>query len=154
MSTYPDETWPADAAIEALDGTTDDATGLPYIAKGTSPTSVPSLEVQYNRREQRSNLILAGWRQGMVVDEGGFKIGVYPISYTLGGVRKTFNGATGGSVPQNAAKVAYLDAAGSLVLADAWPADMNSFLPLATVDTHDGQMLVMDARVFTVFRVS
>jgi hypothetical protein len=153
MPTYPNEAWPADASVEGLDGTTDEVTGLPYIAKGTSPTSVPSLEVQYNRRERRLNSVLAGWRQGMVVDEGGFKIGVYPINYTLGGERKTFGGATGVAVPQDAVKVAYLDAAGLLVLADAWPADMTSFLPLATVDTHDGRTSVTDARGFAVFFV-
>lgn len=153
MPTYPNEHWPADAAVEALDGTTDASTGLPYIAKGTGPTSAPTLEVQYNRREQRCNVILAGWRQGMVVDEGGFKIGVYPLQYTLGGVRKTFDGATGVAVAQDATKVVYLNAAGALVVADAWPGDLSSFMPLATVDTHDGHMAVTDARGYAVFHV-
>jgi hypothetical protein len=153
MPTYPNEIWPADAAVEALDGTTDPLTGLPYIAKGTGPTSVPTLEVQYNRREQRCNAILAGWRQGMVTDEGGFKIGVYPIQYTLGGQRKTFDGATGVTLAQDAAKVVYLNAAGALIVADVWPSDLTSFLPLATVDTHDGHTAISDARAYAAFNV-
>jgi hypothetical protein len=153
MPTYPNEIWPADAAAEALDGTTDALTGLPYIAKGTSPTSVPTLEVQYNRREQRCNAILASWRQGMVIDEGGFKIGVYPIQYTLGGEHKSFDGATGVAVPTDAAKMVYLNSANTLVLADAWPVDLTTFLPLATVDTHNGQTTITDARGYAVFRV-
>jgi hypothetical protein len=153
MPTYPNEIWPADAAVEALDGTTHATTGLPYIAKGTGPTSLPTLEVQYNRREQRCNAILAGWRQGMVVDEGGFKIGVYPLQYALGGVRKSFDGATGVSVTQDVAKVVYLNAAGALVVADAWPGDLTSFMPLATVDTHNGRTTITDARGYAVFHV-
>lgn len=153
MPTYPNEAWPADAVVEALDGGTDLLTGLPYIAKGTGPTSVPSLEVQYNRREQRLNAILAGWRQGMVVDEGGFKIGVYPISYTLGGARRAFNGASGVAVPQNAVKVVYLDSSGTLIVGDTWPADVTAFLPLAIVDTFDNPIAIEDARVLTAFHV-
>ena len=93
MSTYPNERFPGDSTIEALDGTTDALTGLSYVAKGVNPTSTPAYEVQYNRRLQRQNAILASARQGMVVDEGSLKIGVYPIDYTLGGTRKNFAGA-------------------------------------------------------------
>jgi len=153
MPTFPNEIWPAEAAVEALDGTTDPLTGLPYIAKGTGPTSVPSLEVQYNRRERRLNAILAGWRQGMVVDEGGLEIGVYPIQYTLGGQRRAFDGASGVAVPQNATKVVYLDNLGLLILADTWPADLTEYLPLAVVDTHDGRTEIDDARGLTSFHV-
>lgn len=153
MPTYPNESWPADASVEMLDGATDPATGLPYIAKGTGPTSTPSLEVQYNRREQRLNRILAGWRQGMVVDEGNLKIGVYPITFTLGGSRKAFDGATGVTVPDNSAKVVYLDSSASLVTADVWPANLTTFLSLAIVSTSGGQITIEDVRVFTAFHV-
>jgi hypothetical protein len=153
MTTYPSEAWPADTAVEALDGTTDAGTGLPYIAKGTGPTSVPSYEVQYNRRQERLSKILAGWRQGMVVDEGGLKIGVYPIDFTLGGARRSFAGASGVSVPDEASKVVYLDSVVTLQIADAWPADLTAFLPLAIVEASNGQMTVWDRRGFTAFQV-
>ena len=42
MPTYPNEQFPGDSTVEALDGTTDTLTGLPYVAKGVNPTSTPS----------------------------------------------------------------------------------------------------------------
>jgi len=69
-------------------------TGLPYIAKGLGPASEPSYEVQYNRRQERENQRLALVTEGLVVDEGSLRIGVYPFNYTLGGVHKRFAGAT------------------------------------------------------------
>jgi len=48
---YPNEVWPAETTVLQVDGTTDIRTGLPFIAKGTGPTSSPSYEVQYNRRQ-------------------------------------------------------------------------------------------------------
>lgn len=152
-TTYPNETWPPDATVEALDGTTDAATGLPYIAKGTGPTSVPSYEVQYNRRQQRLNRVLGGWRQGMVVDEGSLKIGVYPIDFTVGGSRKSYDGATGISIPDDSTKVVYLDSSATLQTADDWPSDITTFLPLAVVEASNGQLSIEDRRVLTVFQV-
>ncbi|HSW46492.1 MAG TPA: hypothetical protein VLM89_13070 [Phycisphaerae bacterium] len=153
MATYPSEVWPADTAIEALDGTTDAKTGLPFIAKGTGPTSTPTYEVQYNRRVDRANGILAGWRQGMVVDEGGLKIGVYPIEFTLGGQRRYFGGVSGVSVPDNSAKVIYLDGSAMLQVADDWPANVTSYLPLATASTVNGALSLADRRPRTAFHV-
>lgn len=150
---FPNEVWPADAAVEALDGTMDQRTGLPYIAKGTAPTSVPSFEVQYNRAQQRLRGILAGWRQGMVVDEGGLSIGVYPIRFMLGGTQRSFPGASGVSVPDDSEKVVYLDGAATLQVADYWPGDVTSFLPLAIVSAADGQMEIVDVRGYAAFRV-
>src|SRR5687767_14881772 len=150
---YPNEAWPADSTVESLDGTTEPATGLPYIAKGTSPTSVPSYEVQFNRRERRLNSILAGWRQGMVVDEGGLEIGVYPIDFTLGGTRRSYAGVSGVAIPDDSTKVVYLDSAVTLQTAAAWPADLTTFLPLAVVETSGGVMTVTDRRVYAAFHV-
>jgi hypothetical protein len=151
MATYPNEAWPADVTIEGLDGTTDEQTGLPFIAKGTGPTSVPSYEVQYNRWLGRLNGIVAGWRQGMVVDEGSLRIGVYPIEYTLGGLRQYFEGATGVSVPDDT--VVYLDGASVLQVADDWPADLTGYLPLATVSTSGGVLSIQDRRPRCAFHV-
>lgn len=153
MPTYPNEAWPADSAVLEMDGTIDVATGLPFIAKGTGPTSSPSYEIQYNRRQLRQNKILAGFRQGMVVDEGGLRIGVYPMEYTLGGQRKSFPGATGVVVPDNSQRVAYLDIAGGLQVAAQWPADPTSYLPLAEITAVGGALTVIDRRAYAVFSV-
>ncbi len=153
MAVFPVERWPADVDVEALDGTTAVETGLPYIAKGTGPTSIPSYEVQYNRREARLNRILAGWRQGMVVDEGDLHIGVYPIAYTLGGYRRVFLGASGVAVPDDAVRVVYLDGAGVLQVAEAWPADVTAHLPLAVVEALAGQVTIVDMRTEAAFHV-
>lgn len=153
MPTYPNELFPSDATIEALDGATDALTGLPYVPKGVNPTSTPSYEVQYNRRLHRQNMILATWRQGMVVDEGNLKIGVYPIEYTLGGVRKSFAGATGQSLPAEATRFVYLDSANVLQIQASWPADMGAFLPLAEIATVAGVANVKDKRTQAAFFV-
>jgi len=153
MATYPNEAWAADTTIEVLDGTTDQKTGLPYIAKGTGPTSAPSYEVQYNRRQARLNRILAGWRQGMVVDEGNLQIGVYPIEFTLGGGRRVFGGASGVSISDDSSKVVYLDSSAALQVANTWPSDITAYLPLAIVETLNGQMSIQDQRVWAAFHV-
>ncbi|HOA73997.1 MAG TPA: hypothetical protein PL151_07735 [Phycisphaerae bacterium] len=154
MRIYPNESWPADSTVLEVDGTLDPATGLPFIAKGTGPTSNPSYEIQYNRRQMRQNGILAAVRQGMVVDEGGLKIGVYPIEYTLGGVRKTFDGATGVSVPSDAQRVVYLDASATLHVAAAWPADPHDYLPLAEINTTGGAVSIVDRRPYALYEVA
>lgn len=150
---YPNEAWPADSAVAAVDGTVDAVTGLPFIAKGTGPTSSPSYEIQYNRRQIRENRILAGWRQGMVVDESGLEIGVYPIAFTLGGQRLAFDGASGVSVPDDASRVVYLNASAVLQVAADWPGELASYLPLASVVTASGQMSITDRRGWSAFEV-
>lgn len=153
MATYPSEIWPAEAAVRELDGSMDLSTGLPYIAKGTGPLSSPSYEVQYNRREQRLNRIVAAWRSGMVVDEGGLKIGVYPIRFTIDGQRREFSGATGISVPDDVARVVYLDSEGALQIESAFPLNPASFLPLASIQTAGGTLAIVDRRVEAAFHV-
>ena len=154
MATYPQEIWPGDASIELLDGSTDAETGLPYIAKGTGPGSSPSYEVQYNRRQQRGNRILALTRAGMVVDEGSLHIGVYPLSGTLGGQQVDFQGASGLSVPDNAVRVVYLDVAGQVQVAADWPADICGYLPLAQVVSAAGALSISDRRGLAVFQTA
>ena len=153
MAIYPNESWPSDTEIESLDGTTDAPTGLPYIAKGTGPASLPTYEVQYNRRQKRLAGILASWRQGMVVDEGNLTVGVYPMRYTLGGTHRTFAGVTGIGLADDSSKVVYLDASASVQITDYWPDDITSFLPLAEVDTAGGKTTISDVRVLSAFHV-
>lgn len=153
MAVYPNEFWPAETIIQGLDGTTDLRTGLPYIPKGTGPASQPSYEIQYNRRQARENSILAAWRQGMVVDEGNLVIGIYPIEYTQGGQRKYFAGASGISIPANTAKVVYLDSSSSMQIADDWPADISSYLPLASVSSTTSSLSIDDRRPRAAFHV-
>ena len=140
---FPTEAYPSDAAIAQLDATTDQATGLPYIAKGTGPASVPSYEVQYNRRLQRQNRRLEVATEGLVVDEGGLKVGVYPCNYTLGGQHKHFPGATAQAVPDNDTRFVYIDSANALQVAAAYPADISTFLPLATVVVQNGSLTIL-----------
>jgi hypothetical protein len=154
MATYPNEQHPADSAVRELNGMTDQATGLAYIARGTNANGTPPYEVQYNRRLRRQNQILAALRQGMVVDEGALAIGVYPISYTLAGVRKSFDGATGVAIPDDCEHKVYLDANNLLQVAASFPANVATYLPLATVVTAAGQTTIVDERVLTLFAVS
>ena len=147
--TYPNEAWPGSGSVEALDGTTDQQTGLPYIAKGTNPSSDPSYQVQYQRREQRHNIILTPWRQGQVVDEGSLDIGVYPLDYTLGGTRKHFSGATGQAVADESTKYVYIDSSNALQVQDAFPSDLTTFLPLAKVTATGGVLTITDRRPWT-----
>ncbi len=153
MSTYPSERWPSDALVEALDGTTDAATGLPYIAKGVGPTSVPTYEVQYNRREQRLLREIAPVNAGRVVDEGGLKIGVYPIDCTIAGQRRRFAGATGRAVTDNATTHLWLDADGTLQSGTAFPPDVAGYLPLAKVVAANGNLTITDERPKALFAV-
>ena len=135
---FPNETYPPDSAVAMLDGTTDQPTGLPYIAKGTGPASVPSYEIQYNRRQQRESRRLAVVTEGLVVDEGGLMIGVYPCNYTLGGQQKRFAGATNQAVPDDATRFVYIDASNTLQIAASYPTDISTFIPLAKVVVSNG----------------
>ncbi len=143
---YPNETYPSDASIAMLDGTTDETTGLAYIPKGVGPASTPSYEIQYNRRQQRENRRLAIAAEGLVVDEGLLKVGVYPFNYMLGGERKRFEGATNQLVPDDATRYIYVDASNTLQVSAAYPDDVSTFVPLAKVITSSGVMSI-DAEI-------
>jgi hypothetical protein len=139
---YPNEAFPPDAAVALLDGLTDQATGLAYVAKGVGPASTPSYEIQYNRRQQREHRRIAVATEGLVVDEGDLNVGVYPFNYTLGGERQRFGGATGQAVPDEAARFVYVDSAGALQIAAAYPGDVSAFVPLARIVTAGGAMTI------------
>lgn len=136
--TYPTFVWPPDSSASALSGTVDQATGLPYIGRGTNLAASTPLDVQYYRREQRLNQML-DW-QGFVGQTAALRIGVRPLHYTLGSTFKTYNGGTGiGSGTLDAGDdtyYVYIDSGNSLqVVADGtgWPADEATFVPLAEV---------------------
>jgi hypothetical protein len=139
---FPNEAFPADAAVALLDGTLDPPTGLPYVAKGVGPASTPSYEIQYNRRQKRQNQRLALVTAGLVVDEGGLKIGVYPFDYRMAGQFRRFDGATQQSVPDNATRYVYVDSANLLQIAATEPADVTAFAPLARVVAVSGQITI------------
>jgi hypothetical protein len=153
MPTYPNESYPAEATTLVLNGQVDVATGLPYLARGINANSQPSYEVQYNRRQQRQNGILSALRQGMIVDEGSLKIGIYPIAYTLGSTRKSFDGATGVAVADDATHKVHIDSSNALQVAASYPAGVTGYLPLATVVAADGALTIQDDRVLTLFAV-
>ncbi len=154
MATYPSEVYPTDGAIEGLDGTLDEATGLSFIAKGVGPNSTPTYEVQYNRRLQRQNAVLAAVNQGRVVDEGGLTFGVFPIIYYCQNARKSFAGATGQVVADNATVCVWLTTGNALATGAAFPADVKTFLPLATIITANGDVVsIVDERGAVLFHV-
>jgi len=139
---FPNETYPPDAAVALLDGTVDQATGLAYIAKGVGPASEPSYEIQYNRRQHRENRRLALMTEGLVVDEGALKIGVFPFNYSLDGVHKRFAGATNQAVPDDATRCIYVDDANALQIAESYPQDVSTFVPLAEVTADGGSLTI------------
>jgi len=154
MSTYPNEVYPADATVEGLDGTVDDATELAYIAKGVGPNTAPTYEVQYNRRLQRQNAILSAVNQGRVVDEGGLTFGVFPIVYYYADTRKSFAGATGQSVADDSTVRVWLNSSNALTTGASFPADTKTFLPLAKIITANGDITsIEDERGAVLFHV-
>ena len=154
MSTYPDEVYPSDVSIEALDATEDSASGLAYIAKGVGPNSTPTYEVQYNRRLQRQNAILSVVNLGRVVDEGGLTFGVFPIVYYFQNTRKSFAGATGQAVADDSTVYVWLNSSNALTTGAAFPGNAKTFLPLAKITTADGDITsIEDERGAVLFHV-
>jgi hypothetical protein len=154
MAIYPNEVYPADAAIEALDGTADSTTGLSYIAKGVGPNSTPTYEVQYNRRLQRQNAMLAAVNQGRVVDEGGLTIGVFPVVYYFQNARKYYAGTTGFAVADNSTVYVCLNSNNVFITGASFPADVKTFLPLAKITTANGDITAIeDERGAVLFHV-
>ena len=150
--TYPSEQWPSESTVLSLNATTDETTGLPYIADGTGPTSSPTLRVQYDRRLHRQNSILAVLRQGMVVDEGSLKIGVYPIVYYMAGARAYYSGTTNVAVTDNDTNHVWIGDDNMVhVGTSGFPADTTTFLPLAQVATSGGVATVTDERGAVLF---
>ena len=150
---YPVEVQKADSVIEALAATIDDKTGVKYIAPGVDQDSTPSLQVQDDGRWDRMLTFLALLNEGRVVETGSLEIGVFPISYVLGGVQTDFDGAIDQAVPDNALKAVYLDSGNLLQIQDAFPPDSTTHLPLAAVQTVNGTMTITDYRNYTMWGV-
>ena len=90
----------------------------------------------------------------MVVDEGDLQVGVYPVTYTVAGVRLAFDGATGINIPDDGITRMFLDSAGNLQLAADYPIDASVHLPLATVTAAAGTLAIEDDRALTLFQVA
>jgi hypothetical protein len=151
MPTYPDFTvYPASGTIAALAGTRDTKTGLHYIPTDTSPSDTPTLEEQFNRDKHRLALLLAVESEGQVFQENysGLTIGVCPLNYVLGGAQKSYAGATGQAVTNNATNYVYLNSSNALTMSTvSFPADITTFVPLAIVVAASGVITsVTDAR--------
>lgn len=140
---YPTEEWPESADVLALDGTTDDQTGLPFVAKGTTESSSPTLEEQFNRRLHRQNAILALANQGRVVQVDDTHFGVFPADYNLAGSDLHYPGEESVAITTtDDTYYVYLDSGSDdgsdgevAVVTDAtgWPADRSTFIPLAEI---------------------
>jgi hypothetical protein len=157
---YPDEPWPADETIEALNGTTDDATGLPYIATGTSPQSSPALQVQLDRMFQRSFTIAAAANQLRVVKIDTTHVGIFPGYFRIGTTGYYYPGEANKSVTTDTdTYYVYLTSASdeggagtATIVTDGtgWPADKATFVPLASFVVADSAVgAITDRRGWT-----
>ena len=145
--TFPNPVFPSDVAVEGLDGTTHQRTGLVHVPKGAGPTSVPSLEVQVNRNLDRLHALVTESNALRAVDEGALLVGIYPGFYTLGGTSKEFDGFTGQSLTDNAVNWLWIDAGNALALStSAFPADLDTFVPVAKVTTAAGDITEIEDR--------
>jgi len=144
---YPTEVWPDETTVLGLNNTTNDWTGLPYIAAGTNAQSTPTLREQYDRRLYRQNLILAAANAGRVVEVGDTTAGAFPCDFRLQGTDYHYPGETAIAITaSDDTYYVYLDtdsdegADGEVeVVTDAtgWPADLSTFVPLAEVTVTD-----------------
>ena len=138
--TFPNPVFPSDVAVEALDGTTHQRTGLVFVPKGAGPSSSPTLEVQVNRNLDRRHALVTESNALRAVDEVALLVGVYPGFYTLGGASKEFNGFTGQSLTDNAVNWVWIDASNALVVATSnFPVDLDTF-----VNTTDSLQAIRD----------
>lgn len=137
---YPAQNFPADAVIEALDGTTHQETGVPFVPVGANQNSVPSLEVQFNRARKLLLDALAFCAEGKVEAEGGLNVGVRPLLYRSAANRFEYDGATGVAVPDDDVTFLWLDAANALQQGAALPSTATVHMPLAEVTAAAGQV--------------
>lgn len=139
--TFPNPAWPADATIQALNGTTDQGTGLPYVATGVSPSSTPPLAIQVDRLHRRlTNILNIENQLRLVQEDAGLTYGVYPGDYRFSdGTYKHFAGSTAQTLTNDATNSIYINASNILVSSvGGFPADLTTFVPIAEVVTAGG----------------
>lgn len=140
----PTEVWPNSSQVDALDGTTDAETGLPYIAKATDQNSTPDLAEQYQRRENRQNKILALANALRVVKVGDDDIGCFGGRFRIGTNDYLYSGESScANWPLTAISdgtwyvyaTALTDQGNDdqVQVDNAWPTDLATFIPLAIV---------------------
>lgn len=141
--TYPTEVWPGSTEIAALNGTTDDETGLVYIEKGTGQLSTPPLIQQIDRLWHRLARIVMQSAELRMVKTDDLKVGCFPGEFRLQGTDYHYAGQTNVTGADGVAfsdgddtYYLWLDSTNALRMAtDAtgWPSDVATFIPLAEV---------------------
>ena len=160
----PTEAWPLDAAVEALDGTTDARTGLNYVARGTRSNSSPALQVQFDRMMQRLFAIAAEAGQLRVVKVDATHLGIFEGRFSLG-ANYFYPGEASKAIALDADDYyVYLTAASdengtglATIVTDAagWPADVSSFIPLAIVTVAGSAIAAIeDVRALNCFHAT
>lgn len=141
VDAYPTEAWPDSAGLLAKNGVTDSASGVPHIAKGTSPTSTVSLELWTRRQIDRLCRILAPVTEGRVVKVDSTHLGVFPLTFSIQGTDLRYAGTASTAITTtDDTYYVYLTDNGSgggtlNVVTDAtgWPLDRATYVPLAEV---------------------
>jgi hypothetical protein len=159
----PTEVWPSSAEVDALNDTIDAATGLPYIAKGTSPSSTPDIAEQIHRRFQRQNAILDLANKLRVVKISSTKVGGFAGDFRIGTANYSYPGETDctnyntlatvdGTYYLYATTSSHSGGTGKLIAGTAWPADKATFFPCATIVRTGGVIAsITDMRSLGVF---
>jgi len=132
------ETFPTPAALsttaaDALSGTTHERTQMNYLAKGTSPTSTPTLAQQYFRLERQVRQLLSMCAAGMCRKTDTLEVGAAPFRYRKSdGTDAHFEGGTLALTASNTNYVYLLHSTNALTKSTtSFPVDKTTFTPLA-----------------------
>lgn len=158
-NTYPARVRPTDAALAALLGTTDSATGVPFINYNSGPNDSPTLLQKltwqiYQLTQDMAAVCNAGRVE--VETNAGLTFGVNPLFYVLSGTAKSFTGATAQSFTNSATNYVYLNSSNALTIStSSFPADITTYVPLATVICAGGVVTsYTDSRGYAAFRIT
>ena len=129
------ETYPTDAALASLSGTTDAEQDVPYVPIGESPYHASFYRMQYR-------LLDVARRAGdlRVYKDGDLTFGVRPGRLLDGDAPVDYPGSEGNNLTNNQVNAVYLDAAGGLHVSTGGfpdPSDV-PHVPLATIATAAG----------------
>ena len=152
----PTEAWPTNAVLDALNGTIDGDTGLPYLLENTTPESDPPLSRAVDRRWHRQNLLLAELAAGRVVKVDDTHIGIFGAHFRLGNNDYQYSGEASVAIGTDDVYYIWLDSGsddgsddgvGSAVDGTGWPTDPYSYIPLAEVTRAAGAITgIVDVR--------